>query len=70
MRPIVGPWYKVTLPFKESGAGKVMLLQDAFDVAFMANNLLENAAMFGSVMKTPRTTLVISRREPFRLPKP
>jgi hypothetical protein len=48
MRPIVGRWYKVTLPFKESGAGgKVMLLQDAFDAAFMANQLPENAAMFG-----------------------
>ena len=55
MRPIVGPWYRVTLPLKESGAGgKVMLLQDAFDAAFIANSLPENAAMFGRCDEDPK----------------
>ncbi len=55
MRPIVGPWYRVTLPVKESGVGgKVTLLQDAFDAAFMANNLPENAAMFGRRDEDPK----------------
>jgi hypothetical protein len=55
MRPIAGPWYTVTLPFKESGAGgKVMLLQDAFDATFIANNLPENAAMFGRIDEDPK----------------
>ncbi len=40
-------WYKVTLPFKEGGIGGLgKQLQDAFEVLFVRNGGLRDAAMF------------------------